>query len=154
MILLTKKKNPLRRLRSAQDNWVQRNDIFIWRPAVVSSCTAVLGFTVCVCVCCRGALCSLCPTVSKDWMRDLTVAPGSGSASPLASPGKVGVVPHQWRLPSESDTLTSPPWGLTDTINRVAVYGHIQCGRGERTIGGFCSHHSLFTRLPDKITWS
>lgn len=77
----------------------------------------------CVCVCVCWDRCLLCPTVSKDLMRDLTVAPGSESASPLASTGVVGIMemPHQWRLLSESDTLTSSPWDLTDTMNRVSV---------------------------------
>lgn len=106
---------------------LQRNDRYLEiSAAVLYSYPAVLGFLVCVCMCgcvCWGARCSLCPTVSKDLMRDLTVAPGSESASPLASVGVVGIMemPHQWRLLSESDTLTSSPWNLTETMNRVAV---------------------------------
>lgn len=65
---------------------------------------------------CRGAQHSLCSTVSKDSMRDLTVAAGSGSASPLASLGEAGIMQH-W-----SDAGPSSPWDLTDTVNKVVVY--------------------------------
>lgn len=53
-------------------------------------------------------------------MRDLTVAAGSGATSPLASGGKAGIMLHQ------SDTLTSSPWDLTDTVNKVVAYRQIQ----------------------------
>lgn len=66
---------------------------------VVVGVGVVVVVVVCVCVCarCRGARCSLWPTVSKDLMRDLTVAPGSASASPAESVGAVGIMemPHQ-----------------------------------------------------------
>lgn len=118
---------------------LQRNDRYPrWTPAVLLySYTAGLGFPVCLCVCvCWGARCSLCPTVSKDLMRDLTVAPGSESASPLASVGVVGIMemPHQWRLLSESDTLTSSPWDLTDTMTGLLcrdIYNTYNLGRGD-----------------------
>lgn len=93
----------------------------------LSSCSAlwlhcVMGFPW-KCVFVLRCSCSLCPTVSKDLMRDLTVAPGSALASPLASAGVVGIMemPHQWRLLSESEALTSSPWDLADTMDRVAV---------------------------------
>ena len=108
-------------------------------------------------VCVRwGARCSLCPTVSKDLMRDLTVAPGSDSASPLASEGVVGIMemPHQWRLLSESDTLPSSPWDLTDKRNWLLCRQtqYIQCKRQHVHWRGLDFEISPFTspltRLP------
>lgn len=59
-------------------------------------------------------------------MRDLTVAAGSGSASPPASVGEAGIMLHQ------SASLTSSPWHLTDTVDKVVVYRCIQ----HRHMGG------------------
>lgn len=74
----------------------------------------------------------LCPTVSKDLMRDLTVAPGSELASPVTSVDVAGIT-VQRRLESESDTLTSSLLDLTDKINIVAV----PCIQGEKEVDYF-----------------
>lgn len=56
-------------------------------------------------------------------MRDLTVAPGFELASVPASRDVVEFteMPHQTGLFSDSDTLTSSPCDLVDTMKKVAV---------------------------------
>lgn len=82
--------------------------------------------------------CSLCPTVSKDLMRDLEVAAGSGSTSSMAFVDKAGLMLHQ------SDGLTSSPCDLTDTVNKIVVYRY-----------GASSHVGIyFYRLPENIMQS
>lgn len=96
-------------VRSAQDRR-ETADIYTGSSCPLHGCMGVGVHG------CRGAQHSLRPTVSKDSMRDLTVAAGSGSASPLASLGEAGIMQH-W-----SDAGPSSPWDLTDTVNKVVVY--------------------------------
>lgn len=74
-------------------------------------------------------------------MRVLTVAAGSGSTSPLASGGKAGIMLHQ------SDTLTSSPWDLTDRVNKVVVYRHIQYSQAGENRQDFFSCWHLFLQI-------
>lgn len=77
-------------------------------------------------------------------MRDLEVAAGSGSTSSLASVDKAGLMLHQ------SNGLTSSPWDLTDTANKVVVYRYNTVMRGEQS--GL--HPIYFYRLPESNTQS
>lgn len=74
-------------------------------------------------------------------MRDLEIAPGSGSTSSLASVDKAGLMLHQ------SDGLTSSPCDLTDTVNKVVVYRYNTVMRGEQS--GF--HPTLAFIITDYV---
>lgn len=102
--------------QSGQLRTAEKRQIFIQGAAVPCMGAWVHGCRGAWVHGCRGAQHSLCSTVSKDSMRDLTVAAGSGSASPLASLGEAGIMQH-W-----SDAGPSSPWDLTDTVNKVVVY--------------------------------
>lgn len=114
----------------------ETRQIFLQGAAVPCSHAAVWADGVWGCV--WGAHNSLCPTVSKDSMRDLTVAAGSGPASLLASVGEAGTMLHQL------DTRASPPWDLTNTASKVVVYRRRQHSQ--------LPHVSIcFCRLPERL---